>query len=181
MLLLQHRGFVLRDFAEADRPSFIAYQTDPRYRRLYDLGEDDQCAHRLFDLFLTWQSTIPRRNYQVGIFLRDRDRLCGCAGLRASESAPHSAAFGIEFAPDDWGRYRLALDASATLLDYAFDQLHLDTVTGSTASGNKRVEKLARWFGAQIKEQRVGPAWMTARGWKEVDWTLTREDWRRHS
>jgi hypothetical protein len=30
---------------------------------------------------------------------------------------------------------------------------------GDTASGNNRVEKLARWFGADIVAQRPGPKW----------------------
>ena len=63
------------------------------------------------------------------------------------------------------------------LADYGFDTLGLGRIVGSTASGNRRVTKLANWFGAQIVASREGPAWMTARGWKEVDWALNREDW----
>jgi hypothetical protein len=42
---------------------------------------------------------------------------------------------------------------------------------------NKRVEKLARWFGARVVAQRPGPAWMQVRGWQEVDWALGRTEW----
>ncbi len=86
---------------------------------------------------------------------------------------------GIELTPDDWGRYRLAIEAAAALIDFGFDVLDLQILIGSTASGNVRVEKLARWFGADLVAQRPGPEWMAARGWSEVDWALTREGWAR--
>ena len=89
-----------------------------------------------------------------------------------------TAILGIELAPSEWGRFRLAIDATAALLSYGFDLLDLDTIIGDTASGNRRIEKLARWFGAELVADREGPAWMQARGWREVDWSLDRHKWR---
>ncbi len=171
------REFLLRDFAESDRAAFVAYQMDPRYRRLYDLSADDKLAHNLFGLFLAWQQDEPRQNLQVGIFERSTERLCGCAGLRKAGSEKGTAVFGIELTPDDWGRYRLAVDVSSALLEYGFHTLNFHTIIGSTSSGNRRVERLARWFGATITAHRTGPAWMAARGWQEVDWALARDAW----
>jgi ribosomal-protein-alanine N-acetyltransferase len=170
--------FVLRDFVEADRGAFLMYQTDPRYRRLYDLDETyaDQ-ASDLFSRFLAWQREVPRRNYQLGIFERHTKRLCGCAGLRMADSGEGEAVLGMELTPDDWGRYRLALDVTSALLALGFRDLDLDRVAGSTSSGNKRVERLARWFGATIAARRDGAEWMRARDWVEVDWVLPRDRW----
>ncbi len=86
---------------------------------------------------------------------------------------------GIELTPDDWGRYRLAVEAAGALVDHGFRELGLVAVLGSTASGNRRVERLARWFGAEIVGRRAGPDWMAARGWVEVDWALSRSRWAR--
>jgi ribosomal-protein-alanine N-acetyltransferase len=88
-----------------------------------------------------------------------------------------TAILGIELTPDDWGRYRLAIDVVSALLEHGFLNLDLHTISGQTASGNRRVERLARWFGAQLIEQGTGPEWMTTRGWQEVVWTVPREDW----
>lgn len=171
---------LLRDFIESDRAAFLAYQMDPRYRRLYDIDEaDEQRAHRLFDMFMSWQRVEPRRNFQIGIFEQRTGRLCGCAGLRRMEQAERHAVLGIELTPDDWGRYRLAVEAAGALIDYGFRHLGLDTIVGDTASGNKRVEKLARWFGAEIVARRIGQDWMVARGWSEVRWALSRDAWAR--
>lgn len=177
MQLLTPR-FSLRDFVVADRAAFLAYQTDPRYRDLYDIPEGhDGRARELFDLFLTWQAEQPRHNYQVGIFDRQTGRLCGCGGIRIREAEPTSAVFGIELTPDDWGRYRLAVEAATALISYGIDTLHLDRIVGTTASGNRRVEKLARWFGASIVDSRPGPDWMNARQWREVDWAIDKATW----
>lgn len=177
-MLIDTPRFVLRDFAEAHRQAFVAYQCDSRYRRLYDLSSaDGQQAHELFTRFLAWQQENPRQNFQVGIFERDTNRLCGCAGLRKAGSAEGTAVLGIELAPDDWGRYRLAIEVATALIEHGFRTLDLHTIVGNTASGNRRVEKLARWFGAEIIARRDGPDWMTRRGWVEVDWALMRDDW----
>lgn len=163
---------------EADRAAFLSYQTDPRYRRLYDLDESyAEQASDLFSGFLAWQREIPRPNHQLGIFRHGTRRLCGCAGLRRAGSSETEAVFGIELAPDDWGRYRLALDAASALIEFGFRDLRLACIVGRTASGNKRVERLAQWFGASVAAERQGAEWMRARNWVEVDWVLTRERW----
>lgn len=178
-VLIELPRFLLRDFRIEDRDAFVSYQLDPRYIALYDLDPGDtKRAHDLFDLFGEWQRLRPRTHYQLGIFERSTGRPCGCAGVRDIDA--DGPSIGIELAPRDWGRFGLALDATAALLDFGFEQLRLRQVVGSTASGNDRVEKLARWFGGRRVAERDGEGWMTARGWREVDWTITREDWQRY-
>jgi ribosomal-protein-alanine N-acetyltransferase len=170
--------FWLRDFSDADRQPFVDYQLDPRYRRLYDrIDADAQQAAKLFDLFIAWQSQNPRQNLQIGIFERTTSRLCGCAGLRRAGKPEGMAVLGLELTPDDWGRHGAAIEVAGALIEHGFYALGLHTIVGDTASGNRRVDKLARWFGAAIVGRRDGPAWMTARGWQEVEWALSRDAW----
>ena len=167
---------VLRDFTEADRPAFLSYQTDPGYLQLYDFDDELERPNRLFDVFMEWQQDQPRKNLQLAICESTTGCLLGCGGLRKVDD--DVAVLGIELAPSEWGGYRLALDATAALLRYGFETLDLTTITGDTASGDRRVEKLAQWFGAEIVARRSGPEWMQARGWQEVDWVISRETWR---
>ncbi len=170
--------FVLRDFTDADRRAFVDYQMDPRYQALYDqIGSDPGRANGLFDLFGAWRREDPRQNFQIGIFERTTSRLCGCAGLRHAGRLEGTAVLGLELTPDDWGRHGAAIEVAGALVEYSFSMLGLHTVTGDTASGNRRVDRLARWFGAVIVGRREGPAWMRARGWQEVEWALSREAW----
>jgi ribosomal-protein-alanine N-acetyltransferase len=177
-VLIELHRFVLRDFTSGDRAGFVAYQMDPRYLGLYDLsGREQDRAEQLFDRFVEWQGEAPRRNFQVGVFDPTTGRLLGCAGLRQTNN--DTAVFGMELAPSEWGRFRLTINAAAALVEYGFETLQLQTITGETASGNRRVEKLARYFGAKIGARRPGPDWMRVRGWEEVDWSLSRAVWER--
>lgn len=179
--------FLLRDWRKADRAAFVAYQTDPRYRALYDLPPGDKAAEALFKRFLAWQDEEPRRsNWQFAIVERIEGtpyggKLLGTAGLRRGEMGGErmgkdEALFGIELAPDQWGRYRLALDVSKALVDWGFAVLRLQRIYGETATGNLKVGKLATTFGARPHVKRDGPAWMQARGWREQVWVLEREN-----
>lgn len=173
--------FLLRDFGEADRAGFVRYQMDPRYRRLYDLDDAHMSsANELFSLFLRWQEEVPRRNFQLGIVDKRSCHLCGSAGLRKERGPDDVAVLGIELSADNWGHFRLAVEVAEALIEFGFKELGLQTIVGDTASGNRRIEKLARWFGAELTDERPGPPWMERRGWKEVDWTLSRAQWQEH-
>ncbi len=167
--------FHIRDFEAGDRDAFLSYQADPRYLALYGVNDSNSAhASALFDLFLQWQGQKPRTDFQLGIFDLKSGALYGCVGLR--DVRRDHAVFGIELSPDQWGRFALVHDITEAMLDFGFGQLGLTRITGSTASGNSRVEKLARWFGASIIASREGPAWMTARGWNEIDWAIEPDD-----
>lgn len=58
------------------------------------------------------------------------------------------AVLGLELSPDHWGRFGVAIEIAAALLEYGFSVLNLDTIIGATASGNSRVARIAHWFGA---------------------------------
>lgn len=172
--------FLLRDLVESDRAAFVAYQMDPRYRRLYDFDEADKNRpHDLFDLFMSWQQDQPRRNYQLGIFDRVSGRLRGVAGVRRAGQPEATAVLGIELTPEDWGHYRLAIEVVSALLEHGFRDIGLRTIVGDIASDNKRAEKLARWFGAEIVARGDGPDRMRARASSGVRWALTGEAWER--
>lgn len=179
-ITIEAERYLLRDFREADRRAFMAYQMDPRYVSLYDFDPSDtRRASDLFDLFVAWQSAVPRRNFQLGIFDQRSGDLYGCAGLR--KTTDETAVLGLEIAPAYWGRFALAVDASAALIDHGFHVLQLTRIMGDTASGNTRIEKLARWFGATLVAKRKGPEWMRTRGFHEVDWAIDRDAWVKRS
>ena len=72
----------------------------------------------------------------------------------------------------------MSIDAVDALIGYAFGDLGLDLIVGWTASGNRRVERLARWFGASLVGRRDGPEWIAGRPRVEVEWALPRAGWR---
>jgi ribosomal-protein-alanine N-acetyltransferase len=172
--------FLLRDFVEADRPAFLAYHADPRYLVFSgpEVGTPEH-AHRLFDTFQAWAFERPRLRYQLAIVRRqDPHRLVGCGGLRGAKGKSGEAELGIELAPNYWGRHGYAVEVGGCLLQFGFCRLGLGAIHAVTMSGNVRAARLAEWFGAETVGVRPGPAWMSARGWNEVEWRITRERWK---
>jgi RimJ/RimL family protein N-acetyltransferase len=81
------RRFLLRDFVELDRPSFLDYQSDPRSQTFYKTSNTNpEQATRFFDKFLRWADDRPRINYQLAIMQRQKPEvLVGCYGLRVAQ------------------------------------------------------------------------------------------------
>ena len=165
---------VLRDLTEADATALVAYQSDPRYRALY--GATTPATQRaLFDRFREWQCTSPRHHFQLAIASRRDNALLGCGGLREVDPASGTAVIGLELAPSQWGRYGIAVEAACALLAFGFDRLGLREIHGVTTSGNRRVIRLATWFGAEIAACRPPPAPPAGRG--ETIWRISRAVW----
>jgi [ribosomal protein S5]-alanine N-acetyltransferase len=180
MEVLETRRLRLRDFREVDRRAFLAYQADPRYAALDGPEEADPArAQALLETFGRWARERPRRNYQLAIVEKASGKLVGCCGLRQTGCEEGSAELGIELAPDHWGRYALAIEIARALLDFGFATLGLQEIHGVAAAENRRVARLARWFGADAVATRPGPARVSARGGREVEWRITRERWTR--
>lgn len=175
------RRFLLRDFVELDRSPFLDYQADLRNLRFYEPDEaSPEHATLLFETFQKWAADHPRLNYQLAIVQRQEPyALIGCCGLRGMKCEAGEMELGIEFAPTYWGRYAYAIEVGRTLLDFGFRELKLEVISGSTVSANARINRLAKWFGAEAVAIRPGSSWMSARGWNEVHWRITREMWER--
>ena len=165
--------FLLRDFVDSDESAFVAYQADPRMLEFYgDEAAKPGHARQLLQDFRAWAQELPRRNYQLAIVRRDEaGRLVGCCGLRGVDSAARSAELGIELAPGEWGRYGYAIEVMRALAKFGFEELRLDELYGSTVSANVRIARLASSLGA-VATRLDTSAWMTARGWSQVEWRL---------
>ncbi|MGH8488532.1 MAG: GNAT family N-acetyltransferase [Gammaproteobacteria bacterium] len=172
------KRFLLRDFIEGDFPAFAAYHADPRSLEFYGAEEAKPGhARELLDLFETWAGEQPRRNYQLAIIQRNESQLLvGCCGLRSVDPEAGKAELGIELAPQYWGRYRYAIEVMWALVEFGFGSLELKEICGGTVSVNSRIARLASSFGA-VAVTRPTPAWMVAKGWSQVEWRVTREQW----
>ena len=172
---------VLREYVDEDAAAFEAYQSDPRARQFYapaavSPGE----LQALVSSFVHWAAEVPRRNWQLAIALREAPAtLVGSAGLRRAGAPAGVAEFGLELAPAYWGQ-GYATEAARALLAFGFSSLRLEAVRGTTVSANTQVTQLVRRLGFRQVADRAGPAWLAARGWREVTWELRHEDWRTH-
>ncbi len=107
--------------------------------------------------------------------------LIGCVGLCRAGLAPDEAEFGIELAPDYWGRHAYAVEIGRAMLDFGFSDLCLRVITGASVSGNSRIARLAKWFGAEIIATQSGLEQTSAPEGNTLHWRITREQWQHHT
>lgn len=173
---LTTKRFVLRDFDNNDLPGFSAYHADPRFRELYGPGENTpEHAAQLVQLFMSWAAEEPRQNYQFAV-VRFDGQLVGCAGLRMKDAQPGRAELGVELAPNYWGQFGYAIEIIKCLVDYGFSDFNLTQIFGTTVSENDKIARLASAFGA-VSVDRPTPEWMAAKGWRQIEWQISREQW----
>jgi ribosomal-protein-alanine N-acetyltransferase len=175
-MVITTKRFLLRDFTGDDASAFLAYHADPRSLALY--GPEEAVpghAERLLQTFTFWASECPRRNFQLAVVrLKEPQLLLGCCGLRRTGLDDPRAEFGIELAPEYWGRHRFAIEVARAMIEFGFSKLGLQEIFGSTASDNTRVKRLAIWFGATEVVGDAGPA----KSWNKTEWQITYKSWK---
>lgn len=173
------KRFLLRDFIKEDEPAFFAYRAEPQYAE-FCAPEEVAPSHtrKLLRLFSQWAAERPRRHYQLAIVLRrNSPELIGCCGLRREGYDSDWAELGIELAPQFWGRYAYAVEVANALIKFGFGDLGLKEIRGFSVSANRRVARLAQRYGFVAIGTPHSPEWMRERGWRQIEWQLTRESW----
>lgn len=118
----------LREFVASDWPAVLAYQSDPRYLRLYAWSQRSAEDVRAFvQMFIDQQHEQPRRKYQLAIELRGEGRLIGNCGIRKPAADAQQAEIGYELAPDEWG-HGYASEAARAILRFGFEHLQLHRI-----------------------------------------------------
>jgi ribosomal-protein-alanine N-acetyltransferase len=169
---------LLRDFTLEDRAALLAYQGDPRYREFYGPDEGGpEATAELLAMFLAWQAEEPRQNYQLAIVERAASPApIGCCGVRQKGFEAGVAEFGLELAPQRWGR-GFASEAARAMLTFAFKELGAREILAMTVTQNQRIARLLERLGFSACGTRAGPGWMSERGLSETEWRLTAAPW----
>lgn len=158
MMLMTER-LLLREFVAGDWPAVLAYQSDPRYLRLYQWTERSAEDVRAFvQMFLDQQREQPRRKYQLAIELRGAGQLIGNCGIRKPGAGAQQAEIGYELAPDFWG-HGYATEAARAILAFGFDELRLHRVSACCLAENSAsahvLEKLGLQIEGRLREQEL--------------------------
>ncbi|HEX6094921.1 MAG TPA: endonuclease V [Thermoanaerobaculia bacterium] len=131
---LRSPRLLLRDFDDADAARVFEYQQSPAYLQHYDAPTPTrEDVRNLIERFRRWATEIPRTSYQLAITLDSY--LIGTCGVRRLQNEP--AEFGCELDPRFWG-HGYALEASATLLTFARDELQIHRILRPNAPGQPR-------------------------------------------
>ena len=172
---------LLREFVDDDVGALLAIHADPRLLRYYtpELGTRDH-ARMLVDMFMGWANEHPRHNFQFAIVDLDSDRLLGSCGVRRKGCLEGQAEFGIGIDANWWGR-GIAHQAAKLILRFGFTELALREIRGVAVSENEAVKRFVSRLGFRSTGPREGESWMAERGWKAMDWVLTRQTWEKQA
>ncbi len=168
---------LLREFVDSDVGALLAIHADPRLLRYYapEVGTRDH-ARLLVDMFMRWANEHPRDNIQIAIVDLDSNAVLGSCGVRRKGCPEGQAEFGIGIDANWWGR-GIAHQAATLILRFGFTELALREIRGVAVSENDAVTRFASRLGFRSTGPREGESWMVERGWKAIDWVLTRETW----
>ena len=172
---------LLREFVDKDVGALLAIHADPRVLRYYapEVGTLDH-ARMLVDTFIRWAHEHPRHNFQFAIVDRASNALWGSCGVRRKGCVEGQAEFGIGIDANCWGQ-GIAYEAAKLILRFGFTELGLREIRGVAVSENEAVKRFASRLGFSSAVPREGESWMVERGWKAMDWVMTRETWERQA
>lgn len=158
--IVETERLVLRRFAAADLPAFVAYRRDPgtaRYQSwepTYSLADaerflDDQCAATLGE---------PPHWVQLAIVDRGSAALCGDCAVRVAGDQPASAEIGITLSPAA-RRRGLATEALRGLVTVLFARHAMHRVFAHADERNESVHRLLERVGVRCEGRLLEADW----------------------
>jgi RimJ/RimL family protein N-acetyltransferase len=181
---IETERLLLRDFAEDDWRSSLAYHQDERYWQFYEAEAWDETKERArLQWFLDWQNEQPRRRFQLAIVLRDEDSLIGNVGLRVRRSVIQGGDgdwegdIGYELDPRYWGQ-GYATEAASAIVAFGFEHLKLHRVWSFCIAENERSWRLMERLGMQREGRLRENEWMRSRWWDTLLYAILEDEWR---
>jgi RimJ/RimL family protein N-acetyltransferase len=177
-MILETPRLVLREFEPDDWSAVLAYQSDPRYLRLYAWTERTGADVRAFVKdFVASQAAEPRLVYQLAITLRDGGQLVGNCGIRLAEPGVRLGDLGYELSPEHWGR-GYATEAARAMVEFAFVGLRLHRVWAECVSENAASRRVLEKLGMRREGRLRQTRWYKGRWWDTLVYGLLEDEWR---
>jgi ribosomal-protein-alanine N-acetyltransferase len=150
---LETERLVLRELRAADAEDLFAVRSDPYVQR-YNSVPHTSVAESAAMIERLGEYYANREWIHWGVALRENDRVIGLYSLGWTEGH-HRAEIGYDLNREFWGQ-RIASEALAALLAFAFERLEVNRVGAETIEDNHESTRLLRKFGFQLEGVRRG-------------------------
>lgn len=180
-MTLQTARLILRPWSQDDAPSLYQYASDPRVGSAAGWP-----AHTSVDESREIIRTVFSSPYTYAIALKNTGEVIGSIGLRIGEESAltHSALegdLGYWIGVPHWGQGYVP-EASAALIHYGFEELHLQTIWGAYFDGNAQSQRVFEKCGFIYDHTNHNIYWpLTDQTLNEHVMKLTHDDWKQHS
>jgi RimJ/RimL family protein N-acetyltransferase len=167
----------LRDLEANDGPRVFSYHRHPDVARFQSWGTESVDVIQAYIRGLaTVEPGTPGKWYQVGIYLRDGDKLIGDAGFRVLPDVPEQVEVGITVAPEFQGK-GYAIETFGALLTYLFVDLRKHRVFGSVDPSNVSSMRLLERLGLRKEAHFVKSLWFRGEWVDDVVFAVLAEEW----
>ena len=172
---------VLREFTARDVPAVLAYQSDPRYLRLYPWTQRTrQDVAEFVQMFISQQKQRPRTKFQLAVELKDTFQLIGTCGIRMASANAHQADIGYELAPEQWGR-GYATEAARALLHFGFTELRVHRIWSWCIAENTGSVRVLEKLGMRREGRLRDNEYFKGRWWDTLQFAILEYEWRAQS
>ena len=176
-MIIQTARLTLREFVEGDWPAVLAYQSDPRYLRLYAwTGRTEPEVRAFVAGFVASQAVVPRLKYQLAITLRDGGKLVGNCGVRLAEPRGRIGDLGYEISPEHWG-LGYATEAAQAMLGFGFGELGLHRVWGECVPENAASRRVMEKLGMRREGRLRHTRWYKGHWWDMLVYGILEGEW----
>jgi [ribosomal protein S5]-alanine N-acetyltransferase len=179
MFELHSPRLVLRDFVEADWAAMYALSLEPevtRYQTWLRLPDQARAREWVRDA-IDNNKIRPRTTYNLAIALASSGRVVGWIGWgRPSDPAKGDYNFGYALHPDVWEQGYMT-EALAAMVDFIFETLGAQMVTGDCASSNRGSARVMEKAGLVLTGRWYEPDDETGSSQEMLRYTITFADW----
>ena len=166
-----------------DLEIFMTYRNDPRIACFQGWETfSKEAAVTLLEQQQSRQPFLPGQWVQIAITLKPTHALIGDCALKIHFEDPSQATIGITLAQDFHGQ-GFAMEAIATLLGYAFEELGLHRVRADTDPQNTPAWRLLERLGMRREAHLKQSLWFKGRWADEYYYAVLKGEWlgsRRH-
>lgn len=168
----------LREFVADDWPAVLAYQSDPRYQRFYELTEQTERGAREFvAMFLDQQQAQPRLKSQLAGTLKATGELIGNCGVRLNAPGAREADIGYELNPEFWGN-GYASEAARAMVEYGFTALGVHRIWSWCIADNTASARVLEKLGMRQEGRLRENEFFKERWWDTLMYAILEPEWR---
>jgi RimJ/RimL family protein N-acetyltransferase len=177
ILWIESARLILRRMRATDLEIFMAYRNDSRIARLqgWEAFTKEESVSFLEDQ-QSRAAFLPGQWLQIAITLKPAQSLIGDCALKIHLEDPRQATIGITLAHGFHGQ-GFALEAAATLLNYAFEELGLHRVRADTDPQNTAAWRLLERLGMRREGHLKQSLWFKGRWTDEYFYAILKQEW----
>lgn len=179
-LTLESRRLLLRPVIEKDLDDFFEYRSKPEVAR-YQLWEPFERQQSL-DYILKFKDSvpgIPGQWFQMGIVLKEENKLIGDCAIKLLEHEPRIAEIGCNLSPA-YQRKGYAGEALSMMLDHFFMKTDLHRVVGIADCENLASVRLLERLNMRREGHFIQDIWFKGKWGDEYSYAILKDEWIKH-